>query len=445
MQLTGHKKFGSKKKSTASIATALAAASCSLLGIPSIANAASTSDENAWEFDSTVLLYSETDRVSAIEPVISARKQFSEDEFLNLKFVFDALTGASANGATASANPQTITNASGHASFTVGANETPLDQSFRDTRVAISGSWEQALARLSKISFGGNFSREFDYQSISANTSVSHDFNQRNTTLNYGISFATDTISPIGDIPVPLSILEGPTPKGVAKADRDADSETRTTIDFLIGVSQVITRRTIMQFNYSLGDSSGYHTDPYKIISVVDGTTGDTLSLAAGGYRHEGRPEDRQKQSLYWQTKHHFNEDIVDISYRYFWDDWGVKSHTIDFRYRWKFLDSKSYLEPHIRLYSQEAADFYVHSLVAGTATPAFATADYRLGEFDGTTIGIKYGKQLSGGHNFSIRAEFLTQEGDSSPSDAIGSQKTQDLFPTIDAVVVQASYSFNF
>ncbi len=427
-----HARKNKQKKSTAHIATALATASYSLLAVSPGVNAGEVSNDSAWEFASTALFYSETDRVVAFEPVISARKEYGEDEFLNLKLVFDSLTGSSPNGATASANAQTITKPSGNSVFETAANKTPLDPSFRDTRVALSASWEQPLTRLTKMTFGGNFSNEFDYQSVSANTSVSHDFNKRNTTLNYGISFASDTLTPVGDVPLPLSELASP-------GDKGANSDTRTTVDFLLGVSQVISRRTIMQFNYSIGNSSGYHTDPYKILSVID-NNGNTVR-----YLHEARPEDRAKQSVYWQTKHHFDNDIVDVSYRYFWDDWGIKSHTVDFRYRWRFLDSKSYLEPHVRFYTQTAADFYTHSLVDGAAIPAFASADYRLGEFDGTTIGIKYGRALSKGHEFSIRAEFLSQQGNSNPSDAIGSQTTQDLFPTIEAIIVQASYSFSF
>jgi len=429
------------KKKRPDLSDALATATCSLLGVIPAVHATETADESAWEFDSTVLIYTETDRVSAFEPVFSARKQFGGEEFLNLKLVFDSLTGSSPNGATASAKAQTITKASGNSVFVTAANETPLDPSFRDTRVAISGSWEQSLTQLSKISVGGNFSNEFDYQSVSANTSISHDFNQRNTTLNYGISFASDTITPVGDVPIPLSTLTDP---DVPKTDRGADRDTRTTIDLLIGSTQIISRRAIMQFNYSLGDSSGYHTDPYKIISLIEDTDSATLGDTTG-YVHEGRPEDRKKQSVYWQTKYSFEQDIVDISYRYFWDDWGIKSHTVDFRYRFRFSESQSFLEPHIRYYSQQAADFYVHSLPNSASTPDFASADYRLGEFDGTTIGIKYGKQLSSGHEFSIRAEFLSQEGNSNPSNAIGSQKSQDLFPTVEAVLVQTSYSFVF
>ena len=39
-------------------------------------------------------------------------------------------------------------------------------------------------------------------------------------------------------------------------------------------------------------------------------------------------------------------------------DDWGVTSQTLDARYHWNFSPN-SYLEPHVRYYTQSAADFY--------------------------------------------------------------------------------------
>ena len=431
----------------AKVSIALATATCSLLGITSTNVAAEGSESGEWEFDSTVMFYSEKDRVSALEPVISARKEFSEDHFLNLKFVFDTLTGSSPNGATATNKEQTFTRPSGNGSYTINANEPPLDDTFQDTRVALSASWETPLTRLTKATFGGNFSKEFDYQSISANALIASDFNQRNTTLSAGLSVASDTISPIGGIPIPFADMA----EAGTTQPRGAADDNRTTTDLLFGLTQVVNRRTIMQFNYSLGNSNGYHTDPFKIMTVSDGNTGlNVASILPGSsldrYVYENRPEDRTKQSFFWQTKHHFNTDIVDVSYRYFWDDWGITSHTVDFHYRWRFMESKSYIEPHVRLYSQTAADFYSHSLTDGqvpTSETQYASADYRLGEFDNLTLGIKYGKVLQSGNEFSFRFEVITTTGDSHPADAIGEQKNQDLFPTIDAIVGQFSYSF--
>jgi len=434
---------------TPKISTALATATCSVLGVASSPVAAVDGLTNGgWDFDTTVMYYSESNRVSALEPVISARKEFSEDHFLNLKFVYDTLTGASPTGATSTNKAQTFTRPSGRGSYTIKPDEMPLDDTFFDTRVALNASWEMPLTRLTTATFGGNFSKEFDYKSFSSSALIASDFNQRNTTLSAGLSVSYDIIGPVGGIPVALADMA---PAGTLQP-RTGEDESRTTTDLLLGLSQVISRRTIMQFNYSIGNSSGYHTDPYKIISVSDGTSGlNVPSIIPGSgldrYIYENRPQDRTKQSVFWQTKHHFDTDIVDITYRYFWDDWGITSNTVDFRYRWRFTKSKSYIEPHLRYYSQTAADFYKISVTDGqvptsTATQ-FASADYRLGEFENVTVGLKFGKVLQNAHEFSVRLEVITTTGNSSPASAVGEQKNQNLFPTIDAIMGQFSYSF--
>ena len=71
----------------------LTTATCALLGT------AIQADESEWAFDTAFMYYSETDRVSAAEAIISAAKTFENDEILNLKLTIDSLTGASANGA----------------------------------------------------------------------------------------------------------------------------------------------------------------------------------------------------------------------------------------------------------------------------------------------------------------------------------------------------------
>ncbi|MCM8919709.1 MAG: DUF3570 domain-containing protein, partial [Candidatus Thiodiazotropha sp.] len=156
------------------ITTTLTAATCTLLGI----NAADTvAEEGDWDFDSAILYYSEVDRVSAIEPVITAKRDFGDEKSLNLKLVIDVLTGASANGATPSDQPQTFTRPSGKGSYTESADETPLDDTFKDTRVAFSTQWDQPLNSDYKTSLGANFSTEYDYLSLSLNGSLTRDFN----------------------------------------------------------------------------------------------------------------------------------------------------------------------------------------------------------------------------------------------------------------------------
>jgi hypothetical protein len=83
---------------------------------------------------------------------------------------------------------------------------------------------------------------------------------------------------------------------------------------------------------------------------------------------------------------------VLETSYRYMTDDWGVDSHTLELRYRFNF-GAERYLQPHVRFYQQTAADFYRTVLFDGAPLSSYATADHRLGEFDGVTVGLKFGQ----------------------------------------------------
>lgn len=426
----------SKKQTAANISRLLAGATCTLLNqAASAQDVAQDTNDPKWDVETAVLYYSEKDRVSAIEPVFSATRTFESGNILNIKAVVDVLTGASPNGATPFDGPQTFTRPSGNDSYTIAAGETPLDDTFLDTRVAIGAQYDYSLGRLTHLSSGLNFSNEYDYQSISVNTRVAREFNDKNTSLSAGFAFAADSIEPEGGIPKAFTSM----PEVEDDLNRQGSSESKDTLDLLLGVTQVINRKTLMQVNYSFSNSEGYLTDPFKILTLANSSTG-----APEDYLYENRPDSRTKHSIYWKTKYHReNGHIIDASYRYLWDDWDITSHTLDFRYRWP-LASGHYIEPHVRYYSQEEASFYRHSLTAGEALPEFATADSRLGQFDAMTYGAKYGIPMGENGEFSIRLELYRQNG-STVGTPIGDQVNYDLFPDLEATIVQFGYSFQF
>jgi hypothetical protein len=292
---------------------------------------------------------------------------------------------------------------------------------------------------------GASASKEYDYTHVGFNARLARDFNQRNTTLSAGIALARDDIDAVGGAPSPLSPM-----LDVGDLSNRMDTESKDVVDLVLGVTQVIGRNTVMQFNYSYSDSSGYLTDPYKIISVVDGSTGDIVPRAptpgVDGPSHqflfEGRPDERIKQSFYGQVKHYISGKVLDASYRYMTDDWDIESHTLDLRLRWP-LGSERYLEPHLRYYTQTEADFYTVSLVDGQALPAYASSDYRLGNFDGITAGVKYGWKTGHGHDLSVRLELYQQRGSIPANLLIGNQAGNVTYPDLDAVIAQFSYRF--
>jgi hypothetical protein len=132
---------------------------------------------------------------------------------------------------------------------------------------------------------------------------------------------------------------------------------------------------------------------------------------------------------------------VLEASYRYMTDDWGVDSHTFDVHYRWNLSGGK-YLQPHVRFYQQTAADFYQRVLFDGAAVPMFVTADYRLGEFDGVTFGVKYG-QATRSSEWSTRVEFYTQTSAVDSAALVGSLAALDLYPDTNALIAQFTYKF--
>ena len=429
-----------RKHALRNVGTPLAAATCALLG-QTAPRAVHAQELGPWSVDTSLLIYSESDsRVQDLSLNGIARKEIREDAFLDLTFALDTLTGASPSGAAPSTVVQTFTRPSGNDSYRIGAASAPLDDTFQDTRTAFSGSWEWPVTRLTLLNVGASLSDEYDYTHFGVNAKVARDFNNRNTTLSFGLALANDSIDPVGGAPVPLAPMLG---QGNNANKRGDDSKDVT--DLLIGVTQVLNRKTLLQLNYSLSDSDGYLTDPYKILSVVDPATGLPAAGPAGSglfrYLYESRPDTRRKQSLYGLIKHDFEGNVLEGSYRYMTDDWGVDSHTFELRYRWSLKDGR-YLQPHVRYYTQTAADFYHTVLFNGAAVPQFATADYRLGEFDGVTLGVKYGLPTKNGE-WSARLEWYRQTGDADPAARVGVLTNLDLYPDLNALIAQVSYKF--
>jgi len=422
-------------------------ATCSLL---QIAAPVAQADGSDWDIDTAFLYYGESDgRVQAAEPAIYAGRNLGDDDRIDLRLVVDVLTGATPNGAHASTVPQTFTTPSGGGSYTTPPGETPLDETFHDTRVAVGADWTLSLDRLSRLVLGVNVSGEFDYFSAGISSTYLRDFNNRNTTLTAGIAFNNDTINPVGGVPIEFA----PMVQQDLPLNRSGSSETKTISDFIIGVTQIVNRKTIIQLNYTFGLTDGYQNDPYKIVTVLDPVTGlpatgsdssffDTQVTGNLPYVYETRPDTRQRNAIFFNSAHHLTEDVIHFAYRYFWDDWGITSHTLDLRYRYQL--ASSYLMPHVRYYSQDAADFYTHNLILGTDVDAttgavskeYASNDYRLAKSVTTTLGLKYGIPFGHNSEISMRGELIQQaiSNDGVPA----GEETPDL----DAVVLQVNYS---
>jgi len=428
---------------TAGTRRRLMAASCALLSAgaarsqeATVAPAASGLLED-WSVDSALAYYHENGRVTAVEPVVNVSKVFADGESLDFNATFDALSGASPNGALPSRSSQTFTGPSGKAShaYTIAPGQLPADPNYHDTRFAAGGNWTLPVTRVDNLSVGGKFSVEDDFVSVTADASIAHDFNDKNTTLSLGIYNEFDSIHPIGGAPVAGS--------DYALAEKQTGGKSKDGVGALLGITQVITRTWLSEFNLSVDRFKGYLNDPYKITSIIDSAGNPT------GYLFENRPDQRTRKSAYWENRVALSSELsTALSVRYMSDDWGVRSDTAQLHLRWSWSNREQYIEPTFRWYRQTAANFYTPFLLDSAApSTAFESADSRLGAFRALTYGVKYAHKLPGlgsraESEFSVRAEYYQQTfNEQVPVPA--SLQGLDLFPGLKAVLIQLGYRF--
>ena len=391
------------------------------------------------QIDADLLYYKENGgRVQAIEPLVNLKKDFGDQRLLDGTFTLDSLSGATPNGAIPAHKVQTFASPSstslipepGYKTrlYTIAPGDLPQDPHFKEQRVAGDLDWSQPIGLDNTLSYGAHASTEHDFDSVAAQAGLSHDFNEKNTTLSVGVNEEYDRIHAHGGNPVPGS--------DYALYEKEP-SQTKTVSGGLIGLTQVMRRNWLTELNYTFDHSQGYLTDPYRIISVLD----DTGTVT--GYRYENRPDTRTRQSLYWVNKVALGPTVLDVSYRRGKDSWDIGSDTVDGRLRIS-LGSGMYLEPHARWYHQSAADFYNLYLSESGPAPAFMSADPRLGAFSATTFGVKFGITIGRNGELSLRLEQYQQKP-SDQSSSLPELQGLDLNPNLKATIVQLSCHFEY
>lgn len=414
-------------------------------------------DTGATRIDGAVLSYQEgSGRVHVTEAVVGATLNSSYGDALTVRVTTDTLTGATPNGAAPWSAPQTfttpahapgtsttVTSASGHSTivtipgsglvarqYTVAAGALPMDLGFRDQRTALDVGFSTSLDRESKASFGASYSTERDYTSWTATTGYSRDFFDRNTTISAGLSYEYDQSKPFFGTPTGFTVMSAAA-KGPAK--------NKQVVGLVLGVTQVMGRHWLTQLNYSVGSTSGYQSDPYRVLSVVDPTTGGPQQ-----YLYEKRPNSRLRQSVYWGNKIALGPTVTDVSARAYHDDWGISSTTLEVS-EYLPVFRRFYLEPEARYYKQTKADFFRGYLVGGQPLPAYASSDSRLDAFTATTYGLKAAFKVTPGSEFYVLAEDYKQSGDGGPSKGPGYLAGRDLFSGVNARSVMVGYTFAF
>lgn len=222
-------------------------------------------------------------------------------------------------------------------------------------------------------------SEEDDYQSDGLALRSEHHFNQQNTTLQLGVAYNDD-----------LNFA----------ATLGGERLKKETIDLGIGLTQLLTPKTILQSNFTFGYSRGYLGDPYKNISRRETFTIPGFPPFVEDIPYfENRPDERVRY-VFRLGLLQFLEPLdasINTSYRLFLDDAGLRAHTLAFEWNQKIGDH-FVLSPYYRYYHQSEADYYYVNLDNTDIEPnddrtgraPFFSSDYRLSNFDAHTYGLK-------------------------------------------------------
>lgn len=275
---------------------------------------------------------------------------------LRVRGVIDTITGATPTGQRAAA----------------GSNQVPLTEIEDERRavvVDLAQTWGPQTFNLQYA-----YSTEEDYVSHGYAVTWMRDFNEKNTQVQLGFAYTDDRIQPL-----------------FFESARHKDSR-----DYMVGVVQLLDKHTVLTVNLSHGTSSGYLSDPYKLVQKsVDIVPGFPLDLTFP----ENRPGSRDKTIVYAQVARHVERlrGSLEASVRVYSDSHGIDSDTLELTWLQK-LGDHVVLSPILRYYRQGQADYYHANLdltgiipvpEPGRSTPHYSS-DYRLSKFEATTLGLK-------------------------------------------------------
>ena len=227
------------------------------------------------------------------------------------------------------------------------------------------------------ITPGFAWSQEHDYLSYGVSLNDAIEFNDKNTILQLGVSHNFDSVRHLNK--------------------RTWSSKDST--EGILGVSQLLSPKDILDVAFTFGNDSGYLSDPYRYTDFRVFLT-PTIFFDTGLPQHERRPSHRNKEILFTSLTHHFDslDASLEGSYRFYHDSYGIFAHTVGVTWHQMF-GRHLIVEPLFRFYEQSAASFYTTSIPInfpqylsynGGGYPYYNSSDYRLSNFYSTDCGLQ-------------------------------------------------------
>jgi len=189
-------------------------------------------------------------------------------------------------------------------------------------------------------SVGFTNSDEDDYKAKTASFNISQDLFGDLTTVTMGFSRGSDTVRRRDTI--------------TDRIDNNF-SEPVERWSYRVGVSQILTRTTIMSLGLEVITDQGYLNNPYRSFRYVDPENDTQYKLATEIYPHTRTSNAVSLNARYFLPY----RAAIHGGYRFFTDTWGIGANTFEVGYVHPLKATPWTFEASFRYYDQSRADFY--------------------------------------------------------------------------------------
>ena len=257
--------------------------------------------------------------------------------------------------------------------------------SYADTRYYPSLGWTmENEAKGTTIGAGLSLSKEFDYLSRGANISFAKKTADKSGEFSAKFQTYLDQVSLI--LPVELRTVS-------TGRDYNYPTTPRNTFAGSLSYSQIINQNLQVMFLADAVKQQGYLSLPFHRVYFRDGSV-----------RQENLPSSRFKLPLGFRANYFLGDRfILKAYYRYYKDDWGVKSNTAELEVPVKVSPFVS-VSPFYRYYTQTANNYFApyetHTLQDLSYTSNYDGSAFHSG-FLGANLRITPPKGVMGMSNF--------------------------------------------
>ena len=283
----------------------------------------------------------DTDQTTVISPRTRAQKQFDENTSADVTYAADIWTSASID-------------------IRASASKRPVTEQRDELDVGVTHAWTDVT-----LHGGYRFSSEHDYSSHGASLGLAYDFADNAARLEAGLHAFVDRVGQSGN-------PHFARPVG--------------TVDGTLSFTQVLDPMMYAQLTYELAHIEGYQASPYRFVGV--GGTGFGC-IDASLCLPERVPGARTRHAFALQMRRALSDAFsVGLTYRYYLDDWALRSHTVLGEFGWN-VGQHTLLAARYRFYTQGGVEFYQARYAALTADQ-FRTRDRELSPLNYHRAGIE-------------------------------------------------------